>query len=340
MPNTYLLPPGSRVLITGATGFSGAWLIQKLLKQSLEITAIARISSDLTPFRGMPIRWIKGDVFDPDLIKQAMKSIHYVFHLATPFREAKAADNIYHKVHVDSTRLMVECALAQPEFKRFILVSTIGVHGHVESPPIDETGPINHGDLYQQSKWAAEMFLNQFAQANDFPVTIVRPSSIYGPGDKRLLIIYKWVAHKWIPVIGNGSNLLHFIHVDDFTDFLIHAATHPAADGETFICGSPSAMTFSQLLNLIAEQYNTKIYLLKFPKRLTFLVGDIIEGFCKPLGIEPPIYRRRLAFYTKDRSFNTQKMTQLLGFETKHTDQQGIADLTQWYLDNGWVKIS
>ena len=336
----YKLPPNCRALITGATGFTGSVLVNKLVKQGVEVIAIARPTSNLKSFAGMPIKWLQGDVFDENLIDEAVKGVNYIFHLVTPFREAKSADIGYYNVHVLSTQLLAKAALKEPNFKRFVHVSTIGIHGHVENPPGDENCPMKPGDIYQETKLEGEIWIKNFWQKEGLPVTIVRPAGIYGPGEKRLLKIFKWVAKGRVPVIGNGSNLLHFIHVDDLTNFFILAATHPQAVGEVFICGSPEAMTFKNLVKIISEYYGVSPKFLQFPAAPVFALGDILEFICRPLGIEPPIYRRRLAFYTKDRSFNTTKMRNLLGFIPAHSDEEGLKEQAQWYVDNGWISLS
>ncbi len=335
----YKLPPGSRALVTGATGFTGSVLVKKLVKQGVKVVAIARPTSNLKPFDGLPIKWLKGDVFEPNLINEAVKGVNYIFHMVTPFREAKSADTSYYNVHVLSTQLLARAVLKEPGFKRFIHVSTIGIHGHVENPPGDENCPMKPGDIYQETKLEGETWIRNFANQKQLPVTIVRPAGIYGPGEKRLLKIFKWVAKGRVPLIGNGSNLLHFIHVDDLTNFFILSATHPKAVGETFICGSPSAMTFKEMVDIISKYYQVSVKFIKFPAAPIFAIGDLLELICRPLGIEPPIYRRRLAFYTKDRSFNTAKMNNLLGFVPAHSDEEGLQEQAQWYLDQEWIHL-
>ncbi|NEQ56445.1 MAG: NAD(P)-dependent oxidoreductase [Moorea sp. SIO4A1] len=335
----FKLPTGSRVLVTGATGFTGSVLVRKLVAQGLDIVAIARPSSKLEPFNDLKVEWIRGDVFDEELIKKAIKGVNYIFHIVTPFREAKSADNVYYNVHVLSTQLLAKYALEEPEFKRFVHVSTIGVHGHVENPPGDENCPMNPGDIYQETKLEGELWIRDFAKKEGLPVTVVRPSGIYGPGEKRFLKIFKMVGRKWIPIIGNGSNLLHLIHVDDLTNFFILSATHPKAVGEVFICGSKEAITFKEMVYIISEYYGISFKFISLPAAPLFALGDFLEFICRPLGIEPPIYRRRLAFYTKDRSFNTAKMINLLGFVPVHSDEEGLKELAQWYLDQGWISL-
>lgn len=333
------LPPGSRVLVTGATGFTGSLLTRKLVDQGVEVVAIARPTSNLAQFDGLPIEWYKGDVFDPDIISQAIAGITHIFHMVTPFREAKSPDEGYRNVHVLSTQRLAKAALQQPNFKRFVQVSTIGVHGHIANPPADETYRTEPGDIYQATKLEGEEWIRTFGQETGLPVAIVRPAGIYGPGEKRLLKIYKMVSKGWVPAIGNGSNLLHFIHVDDLTDCLLVTATHPKAIGETFICGSEKAITFREMVALISDYYSVPTRFISLPAKPLFAIADLCEFIFRPLGIEPPIYRRRLAFYTKDRSFNTSKIRTLIGFTPSHTDAEGLKELAQWYVEQQWISL-
>ena len=333
------LPEGSRVLVTGATGFTGSLLTHKLVNQGVEVVAIARPTSNIQQFDGLPIQWFKGDVFDAALIDQAIQGVTHIFHMVTPFREAKSPDVGYHNVHILSTQLLAKAALKQPNFQRFVHVSTIGVHGHIKNPPADENYRTEPGDVYQATKLEGEQWIKAFGEQTGLPVAIVRPAGIYGPGEKRLLKIYKMVSKGWVPAIGNGSNLLHFIHVDDLTDCLLVTAVHPKAVGETFICGSEKAMTFKEMVTLISELYAVPIKFISLPAKPMFAIADLCELIFRPLGIEPPIYRRRLAFYTKDRSFNTSKIRNLIGFTPRHSDKEGLKELGRWYLAEDWVSI-
>lgn len=333
------LPEGSLALVTGATGFTGACLVRKLVDQGVKVRAIARPTSNTQQFEDLPIEWLIGDVFDESLIEQAIADVNYIFHLVTPFREAKSPDVGYFNVHVLSTQRLAKAALKQPDFRRFVQVSTIGVHGHIEHPPASETYRTEPGDVYQQTKLEGEQWIRTFGEETGLPVTVVRPAGIYGPGEKRLLKIYKMVSKGWVPAIGDGSNLLHFIHVDDLTDCLILTAIHPKAAGETFICGSERAMTFREMVSLISDYYSVPIKFVSLPAAPLFAIADLCEMIFRPLGIEPPIYRRRLAFYTKDRSFNTSKVRNLIGFQPNHSDKEGLKELAQWYLEEKWVSL-
>ena len=313
-------------------------LVEKLVAQGVRVRAIARASSNLTSFEGLAIEWIRGDVFDPAVITQATRGVEYVIHVAAAYREAKITDETYHKVHIESTQLLAKALLNQPGFKRFVHVSTVGVHGHIDEPPANEEYRFSPGDIYQRTKAEAEIWIREFAAQQSFPISVVRPAAIYGPGDKRLLKVFKMASKPLFPLFGKGQGLYHLIHVDDLTDIFILAAIHPAAHGQVFIAGNSSPSRLQDIARTIADEVgNSRMQFLRFPAWPLFLAADICEALCKPFGIEPPLYRRRVAFFTKDRAFNTNKLKELLGYTNSIEVGEGLRSTARWYRDAGWL---
>lgn len=333
------IPAGTRVLITGATGFTGAVLARKLCERGARVRAVARASSNTEALAGLPIEWVRGEVFDPAVVSVAAAGVEYVFHVAAAFRQSGLSDDVYRRIHVESTRLLAEAALRNPGFKRFVHVSTVGVHGHIEAPPTDETYRFAPGDIYQKTKAEAELWLRDFAVGHALPFTVIRPAAIYGPGDRRLLKVFKMAAKPVFPVLGRSKGLYHLIHVDDLTEIFLLAAVHPNAVGEVFIAGDPQALALSEIVRIIGTEYGRQPRLIRLPAWPFFLAADLCEAVCKPLGIAPPLYRRRVAFFTKDRSFNTAKLRDRLQYAYRRTTEQGLRETARSYVNQGWVKV-
>lgn len=331
------IPKGTRVLVTGATGFTGAVLTRKLANAGLKVNAIARHSSNIEPLTDLDIQWFRGNVFDEATVANAVKDAEYIFHLATTYREAKSSDDDFRKVHVTSTKLLAGKALHNPAFKRFVHVSTIGVHGHIEGRPANEDHPFDPDDAYQKTKAEGELWLRDFAEKNNLPFTVVRPAAIYGPGDRRLFKLFKMASLKCFFLLGRGKCFYHLIHVEDLTNAIILAATHPAALGEVFICGNDKPITLADIGLAIAGALGNKIRIVRLPAWPFFFAAYICEFICRPMGIAPPLYRRRVAFFTKDRLFDTQKIRNVLGFQTKYDNETGIAETARWYKEQGWI---
>ena len=331
------IPKGAKVLVTGATGFTGSRLTRKLVEGGLAVRAIARPSSDLAPLSDLPIEWLRGDVSDPAVVNAAADGVEYVFHMATAYREGGSSEGTFRKVHVDSTRLLAEKALATPGFKRFVHVSTVGVHGHVEGGPASEEYRFSPGDAYQATKAEAELWLRDFGKRTGLPFTVIRPAAIYGPGDRRLLKLFKMAARGWVFLLGRGRSYYHLVHVDDLANVMILAASHPAALGEAFICGNETPTTVPQICRIIAAALGRGVRIVRLPAWPFFAAAAVCEAVCRPLGIEPPLYRRRVAFFTKDRLFDTQKLRDRLGYRMQHPCEQGLAETARWYVEHGWL---
>jgi dihydroflavonol-4-reductase len=329
---------GSVVLVTGASGYTGSVLTKKLVGHGARVRAIARGSSDLSQFEGLPIEWIRGDVFDPNTVAQATCGVEYVFHVAAAYREAKITDETYALVHVESTKLLAHAVVGSQSLKRFVHVSTVGVHGHIDQPPADEEYRFNPGDVYQRTKAEAELWIREFASASGLPLAVVRPAAIYGPGDRRLLKVFKMALKPVFPLFGRGQGLYHLIHVEDLTDIFICAALHPRALGEVFIGGNQEPSRLQDIVRAIASELGNRwLTFIRFPAWPLFVAADLCEAVCRPWGVEPPIYRRRVAFFTKDRAFNTQKLSTLLGYRQKVSVEEGLRSTAKWYREQRWL---
>jgi nucleoside-diphosphate-sugar epimerase len=329
--------PGDVVLVTGATGFTGVHLVRALCAAGAEVRAIVRESSNLDVLEGLPVTLHRGEVYDEATCREAARGVHYVFHVAAAFREARIEDIVYRRVHVESTQHLARALAGQEGFRRFVHVSTMGVHGHIEHPPADEEYPFAPGDEYQRTKVEAETWVRDFARESGLPLTVVRPCAIYGPGDRRLLKLFRMAKRPVVPVLGVGSkNLYHLVHVSDLVAFMMHVAVREDTLGQVYLCGADEPIRLVDMIGRIAARLGTGPRIVRLPVTPFFWAGDLCEAVCKPLGVEPPIYRRRVAFFTKDRAFDTSKMRST-GFANRYSNETGIDDLADWYRREGWL---
>ena len=331
------LPADATVLVTGATGFTGAVLTRKLCAAGMRVRAIARPTSDTAPLAGLPVEWVRGDVYDPAVVAHAAEGAVFIFHLATGYRQGRSSPDYFRKVHIESTQLLAARAAATPGFQRFVHVSTVGVHGHIEGGPADESAPFAPGDAYQATKAEAEQWLHAHARATALPYTVIRPAAIMGPGDRRLLKLFRMAARPVFFILGRGRSLYHLIHVDDLTDALLTAAVHPAALGEAFICGNAEPIALPEIGRVVARELGRPLRVVRLPAWPFFAAAAACEWICRPLRIEPPLYRRRVAFFTKDRAFDTRKLRDVLGFVPGYTNETGLVSTTRWYREHGWL---
>jgi nucleoside-diphosphate-sugar epimerase len=320
-------------LVTGGTGVIGGALVRALLERGARVRVLTRSMSRAAGRVPPGVELIEGDVADPSTAPRAVRGCRRVFHLAGPFREANIPERRYWEVQRDGTAHMLAAARAEG-VERFIHTSTVGVLGHIANPPADEQSPYNPGDAYQRSKAAGERLALEFAERHDFPVAIIRPASVYGPGDRRFLKLFRSIQRGWFVMVGSGRPKLHLIYLDDLVRGYLLVASHPDAIGNVTIVAGPESHTLTNLVRLIADVLGAPHPRFRVPAWPVQLAGSICEGICVPLGISPPIYRRRVDFFTKSRDFRIDR-ARGLGFEPCVGVREGIERTAAWYRAEG-----
>ena len=327
---------GARVLVTGATGATGSVLAHQLHELGAEVVAACRSTSSKKRLAGLPVEWREADLRDPETVPPLTEGVDYVFHVAAGFREAKLATDAYRKINVESTLALARSVAGRPGFRRFVHVSTNGVHGHIRNPPADETHPFNPGDVYQRAKLEAETALWKLREETGLGLSVVRPVAIFGPPDTRLLRLFRWAKKKRYPLLGRGRCLLHLVHTQDLAEFMTLLAVHPAAEGEAFLCGAPESTSVEEIVSTVSRSLDLPLpRAFRLPVWPFWIAAVVCEGICVPLGLEPPIFRRRVAFFTKDRSFSIAKAKGLLRWEARRSGEQGLAETAAWYQEQG-----
>jgi nucleoside-diphosphate-sugar epimerase len=280
---------------------------------------------------------LAGDVRDQALVRRAVEGVELVYHLAAVFRRAGVPDSEYRTVHVDATRQLIEAAAAAGA-RRVIHCSTVGVHGDVRGgAPATEDAPFHPMDIYQQTKLEGEWMARETGRRVGMEVTVVRPGPIYGPGDRRLLKLIGGVARRRFHILGDGRPRFQMVYVDDLIEGFRLAGEHPDAAGRTYIITGRDAPTLRELVEEIAWVANVPPPRLRLPVWPFWLLGAACEAVCIPLRIEPPIYRRRVKFFTSNRWFDTSRAQGELGYAPAMTLREGLARTLDSYRRLGWV---
>ena len=327
-----------KVLVTGATGFTGGHLAQYLAGRGDVVRALVRPRSrqkfDRSPLPATGVTAVDGDLMDAAAVRRGVEGVDVVYHIAATYREAGQPDSAYRAINVEGTKNVLEAARAAG-VKRVVHCSTGGVHGHIEHPPANEDAPFNPGDVYQETKLAAEQLAREYGTSTGLDVVVARPIGIYGPGDTRFLRMFRGLARGRFPMIGSGTAFYHLTYIDDLIEGFRLCGTVPAATGRTYILAGPRYTTLEQLVQLVAKELKVAPPRVHLPVWPFWTAGWLCEMICVPLRIEPPIYRRRVDFYTKSRAFDTTRASTELGFSPKVDLEDGIKRTADWYRAEG-----
>lgn len=325
-----------RIALTGATGYTGGRLLRALVGRGDDVAILVRPASIQAGFRESGARIVEGDLGDRAALSRLVDGAEAVVHVAAVYRTAGHVDSYYRDINVVGTQMLLEAA-ARAGVGRFVHTSTVGVHGHVHTPPADEQAPFDPGDVYQRSKAEGEAAAFRFHKEHGLPVVVIRPGAIYGPWEKRLLKLFRAIARGRYAIVGDGKAFYHPVYVDDLIDGYLLALSRPEAVGQAFIIAGPHYVSQKQLADRIAEHTGGRVLPFRIPAWPLQAAGAMVEALCVPLGIEPPIHRRRVEFWLKSRAFSIEKARRLLGYEPKVDLDEGIARTAASYREAGWL---
>jgi len=323
----------SRVLITGGNGFLGKSLADRLFSNGEDVHIFARRHSGSNNEVNKKYTVCWGDIRDAEAVDKAVERIDIVIHLVSNFRKGGSDKKEAFSINVEGTENVLKAALKH-EVKRVIHCSTIGVHGNVRSIPANEKTAFNPGDLYQETKLTAERLVWKTYKETGLPLTVVRPISMLGPGDLRMLKLFKMIKKRRFVIVGNGEVLFQPAYIDDVVDGFVKCMHNERAIGEVYIIGGDEYVSLNQLCRLIADEMNVSPPRIRVPMFPVLLLASMCEFICEPLNIDPPLHRRRVSFFQNNRAFSIEKARRELAYKPKVSLREGIRRTIQWYEEN------
>jgi len=328
-----------RILVTGATGFIGSNLAGSLATMGYDTVVTGRAEtqveiSRLNRLQSAGVSVQAGSLLDPGFAASIVHGCDAVIHLAAAQHEGNVPDSYFRDINVGATRLLVEAAIGAGA-RRFVYGSTIGVYGEAADGQLDEDSPLRPANIYGRTKAEAETVVSEYAAR--IQTCIARISETYGPGDFRLLKMFRAIARGRFPVIGPGTNLRQVIYVDDLVRALLLTAEQPEAVGQTFVlCGS-DVMNTNEMVQKVAVAVGHRPPRIRVPIWPFRAAAAVLESTLSPLGIQPPLTQRRLDFFTKSFIFSTQKCRKVLNFVSQTPFEVGAVKTAQWYRDGGYL---
>lgn len=340
LPSVALLPADSaleaayeslrrrRLLVTGAGGFLGGHLLRSLAGRGLDARGSVL---DAEQARGLEREGLRACVLDlrqPAGWGDTLRGADVVFHLAACFQEVEASpaefETVNHHRALDLAR-----AAAAAGVSRFVHCGTAGVHGDVLELPATERSPFRPMDVYQRSKLAGERAILELAAslpATGMTVTINRPAMVYGPGDRRMRRLFAGVLSGRFVMVGSGLTLAHLGYVEDQTDafVLCAAAARERVHGECFNIASDVPLSLNELVALVADCGGVRPPRLRLPFFPVWLLALLCEAAWRPLGRRPPLFRRRIGFFTHNRAFDLSLARERLGYVSRFSHRAGI----------------
>ncbi len=315
-----------RALVTGAGGFIGSHFVPYLAMRGWQVRAVD-VHAAPPGVLGPNVEYRVLDIRDAQAVAAALEGVDVVFNLASVHLDVHAAFEEFAAVNVAALqRLVGLCAAAG--VRRLVQVSSVGVYGHVASPPATEDAPLNPQNDYERTKVAGEQVALSCAALTGMDVVVIRPSWVYGAGCPRTRKLIRSLRKGQFFFIGHGRNLRHPLYVDDLLEALVLAAqAGPEVAGRIFNVAGPRWMTVEDMVAQFASAIDVRPPSFHAPRWLGLAVGWTAEKVSAIVGTEPPVSRRTLAFFENDNAFDIAAARQALGFEPKVDLTNGVRQI-------------
>jgi len=322
-----------KIAITGANGFIGSFLVKELLNKGFDVTCLVRQNSNI---KLLPLNCdiVRVDYNNKEQIEELLKNHEILIHTAALTKAKNWKE--FKKNNIDLTDSLLEIFNSIDSLKQFIFLSSQAACGpskkNLPKKEIDKCLPISK---YGKSKLLAEESIKSKSKKY---WTIIRPSAVFGPGDKDFLIYFKLVKKHISLFAGNKNKQISLIYVQDLANLIISTLENKNAFNEIFFASGLdiSLEIFSQNLEKALKTFSVKITI---PEFLLDIIA-IISGFIS-------IFNKKVALLNKDKIkeikqdswlVSNEKAKRILYFEPAKNLVENITTTYNWYKENNWIK--
>jgi len=305
-----------KCLVTGAAGFIGNALVKRLAGEGHEV--IGLIHKTKPKDYEKKAKYVEGDITDIESIEPFFKNVDFVFHCAALVKDY-GPKKIFYKINLEGTKNLVKIS---EEFgvKRFIFLS----HIRYESEK-----SVSH---YSRTKALAEQYLKEKYKQNGFPVVIIRPGNVYGPGSTTwVLRPYKSIQKNRITLVDHGKGIFHHTYIDNLLDAIIAALKTPEALGETIdITDGDNSVTYGEYLNTLAKIAGKPPIKRNLSINMALFVGKLMVFLNRVFRIEPWVTPMAVKVLTNHHKFTIEKAKQILNYNPKVDYSTGMKRVENW----------
>lgn len=315
------------VLVTGANGFVGRGLCERLIRDGWQVQGAVRKPDGLRELASGVQGLAVGDIETATDWSEALKGVEAVIHLAARVHIMHDAvkDQLteYRKANTEGTLRLAQMAV-RAGIKRFVYISSVKVHGEVTMDnPFSETDILSPKDPYAISKLEAEQALGRIAQENGLEVVVLRPPLVYGPGVRANFLQLMKIVDRGIPLPLKGiENKRSMIYLGNLADAIVACLVHPNAAGKVFLVGDKETVSTAELITRIADILGKPPHLFAIPKRFLKLAAAVFK--------KTAVVDRLIGSLAVD-STNIRRM---LGWHPPFSMDEGLRRTVQWYVNN------
>lgn len=323
--------------VTGANGFVGSHLVDRLLKEGFEVTCLVRKTSNLRWLENKPVQLHYGSLNDKNSLIEGIKNCNFVYHVAGVLFGRNRES--FFKGNVDGTRNLLEaCVESGQSFERLLYVGTQAVAGpSPNGEPINEDSECHPLTWYGESKLETERLVVSYMDR--LPITVIRPGAVYGPRDYAIFEVFKTSLSGINMRIGSGDKYVSFIHVEDLVEGIYRGSISDKSKSEIYFIVNDEASKQDEIARQAILTFGKKVKSISIPVFLIKFIGFVGDIFAKLLRKDVVLNGQKVIEITQDYWVcSNAKAKKDLNFNPKWSIEDGVKMTAEWYKSNGWLK--
>jgi len=328
----------NKVLVTGANGFVGSNLVDYLAAHDIYVKCLVHHKDQLKWINELQgkVEIIVGDILEINSLKNAVQGVDIVFHLAGVVKSFQKKD--FFCINVQGTENLLKAIITyNPNLKRFLYMSSQSASGpSCDGKAVTEQDSCYPVSEYGRSKLEAEKKVLSYTDL--IPVTILRPSSVYGPRDRDLFFLFDLINRGIMPFMGIRERFFNFCYIDDLIKATTLASIHKHSIGQTYFIHSDGKFSLNQFIKLIVRSLNKKVIKLPIPFfliKLYFLYNEFYALISRNEKVFSRDKYKELKQYNWLCSIDKAKSE--IGYTPDHLLKEGVSKSVQWYKKQGWL---
>jgi dihydroflavonol-4-reductase len=321
-----------RAFVTGASGFIGHYLVEKLLQEGWQVQVLVHRKGIA---QEQKCEIIQGDITDPDSFKEALKGTDVLFHMAAALGASLISKKEFSQINAEGTANILRAA-KEAGVKKIIHFSSAGVFGSVKkNERADENYPLNPINTYDKTKLEGENIAIRLKEQG-MNIIILRPGWVYGPGDRRTFKLIKAIANKRFMLVTRGKAWQTPVFIDDLIKG-IFLSLEKGKSGEIYHLAGAEVLTVKEMAETIAHCTETRIPLIFIPLFKAVPAAWIMEKIFSLFKKEAPLTRGKLSFFIHPKPLSIKKAQDELGYTPQIDFKTGMARTVDWYRENNWL---
>ncbi|MEX0944870.1 MAG: NAD(P)-dependent oxidoreductase [Balneolaceae bacterium] len=320
--------------ITGATGFIGSHLADKLIEDPEWDQVKCLVRNKEKWLEGKEYTRIEGDLHSIKSIQKALKDVDVIFHIAGI---VKAPDQKqFDHANVDATENIIKLA-KKTGVNKLVILSSLAAAGPSNGNPRTEDEPFAPVSMYGISKMRMEKMIASEV-GDDLSVTILRPPAVYGPREEQIFTLFKMMNNGIAPLIGDGENpKVSLIFVDDLIQAIVKAAKQSDKGVHTYFVSDGNIVNWNRIKNIVTTVLGKKSVTISIRPDWVKKIAGVIETTASFFGIYPVINREKANEMVLEWTCSSQKAINELNFEPQFTLEEGISRTIRWYKIHKWL---